>query len=114
MDTDRVDPGDKGPEYRSLIGLPGGTTHPLYPRLEGIANASGFKLLPGKGSDPDTLRQQVIYVYDTAAYPFHQAEVYHQFHNDFQSPPYGKDYNKLADMAFDDGRIQSTGCPDRV
>jgi len=37
-----------------------------------------------------------------------------QYHNDFLSAPYGKQYNDLADVAVDDGRIQITGCPDRV
>ena len=74
----------------------------------------GFKLAVGRGNDPDTLGQKLVYVYDTAAFPFFQAEVYHQFHNDFQSPAYGKAYNDLADELFDEGRIKMTGCPDRV
>lgn len=37
-----------------------------------------------------------------------------QFHNDFQSPPYGRAYNRLADLALEDGRIRTTGCPDRI
>eukprot|EP00522_Entomoneis_paludosa_P015443 CAMPEP_0172444640 /NCGR_PEP_ID=MMETSP1065-20121228/4667_1 /TAXON_ID=265537 /ORGANISM="Amphiprora paludosa, Strain CCMP125" /LENGTH=242 /DNA_ID=CAMNT_0013195263 /DNA_START=103 /DNA_END=831 /DNA_ORIENTATION=- len=111
---DRVDPMDRGGEYRSLIGLPGGTGHPSYPAMEAAANDAGFKLIPGKGNDPDTLGKQIVFVYDTAKFPFYQAEVYHQYHNDFQSPPYGKAYNDLADLAFDEGRIKSTGCPDRV
>lgn len=111
---DRVDPGDKGGEYRSLIGLPGGTQHPVYPMLQATAAKAGFKLEAGKGNDPDTLHQKLVYVYDTAAFPFYQAEVYHQYHDDFQSPAYGKAYNSLADLAFDDGRLKMTGCPDRV
>uniref|UniRef100_A0A7S4NE84 Peptide-methionine (S)-S-oxide reductase n=2 Tax=Odontella aurita TaxID=265563 RepID=A0A7S4NE84_9STRA len=111
---ERVDPGDRGGEYRSLIGLPGGTSHPEYSKVEEAASAKGMRLEPGKGNDPDTFGKKLVYVYDTAKYPFYQGEVYHQFHNDFQSPPYGKAYNKLADMAFDDGRLGVTGCPDRV
>ena len=38
----------------------------------------------------------------------------HQYHNDFLSPAYGKEYNDLAETALDDGRIKITGCPDRV
>jgi hypothetical protein len=34
--------------------------------------------------------------------------------NDFQSPAYGKKYNDLQDLAFDDGRLQITKCPDKV
>ncbi len=38
----------------------------------------------------------------------------HQYHNDFLTPAYGKEYNDLVNAAFDDGRIKMTGCPDRV
>lgn len=105
---------DRGGEYRSLLGLPGGTTHPAYPAMETAAEKAGFRLVPGKGNDPDTLGKQIVFVYDSKKFPFYQAEVYHQFHNDFQSPPYGKDYNNIANQAFEDGRLKVTGCPDRV
>jgi peptide methionine sulfoxide reductase MsrA len=138
--NDRVDPGDVGPEYRyvsslsapsmirngvsffhvptlsrrSLLGLPGGVRHPSYPLLEEAAASRGLKLVEGKGNDPDTLRKKIVYVMDSNRFPFYQAEAYHQFHNDFQSPPYGKQYNSLAKLAFADGRIKETGCPDRL
>lgn len=64
--TDRVDPGDKGGEYRSLLGLPGGTSHASYPLVEAEATKAGFKLVEGKGNDPDTLGKQIVYVMDTA------------------------------------------------
>ncbi|KAL7556353.1 hypothetical protein ACA910_006281 [Epithemia clementina (nom. ined.)] len=111
---DRVDPMDRGGEYRSLIGLPGGTAHPSYGEIETVAQKAGFKLIPGQGNDPDTLGKQVVYVYDTAKFPFYQAEVYHQYHNDFQSPPYGRAYNHLADVAYEEGRLKATGCPDKA
>mmetsp|Transcript_15874 Transcript_15874/g.32531 ORF Transcript_15874/g.32531 Transcript_15874/m.32531 type:complete len:290 (+) Transcript_15874:72-941(+) len=111
---DRVDPMDRGAEYRSLIGLPGGMKHTSYPSIENAAEKAGFKLVEGKGNDGDTLGKQIVYVYDSTKFPFYQAEVYHQFHNDFQSPAYGRKYNELADAAFDDGRLKGTGCPDRV
>lgn len=38
----------------------------------------------------------------------------HQYHNDFLSPAYGKEYNSLVEAALEDGRIKITGCPDRV
>ena len=111
--------------------MPGGTQHAQYAAIEQAANEAGFQLVAGKGSDPDTLKKQIVYVYDTAKYPFYQAEIYHQFHvrivvagafrissflsqNDFQSPPYGIAYNKLADRALEDGRLKICGCPDRV
>jgi peptide methionine sulfoxide reductase MsrA len=67
---DRVDPGDRGGEYRSVVGLPGGTQHPVYPKVETIAAQAGFKLKEGKGDDPDTFGKQIVYVYDTAKFPF--------------------------------------------
>lgn len=105
---------DKGSEYRSLIGLPGGIDHPSYEGILDAATKAGFTLEVGKGNDPDTFGKQLVYVYDTNQFPFFQAEIYHQYHDDFQSPPYGRTYNKLADAAFEDGRLKVTGCPDRV
>jgi hypothetical protein len=67
---DRVDPMDRGGEYRSIMGLPGGTGHPSYPQIEEIAAKAGFRLAEGKGNDPDTLGKQLVYVYDTAKFPF--------------------------------------------
>lgn len=71
---------DLGPEYRSLMGLPGGTKHAAYPAIFEAAKQAGFKLTPGKGNDPDTLGKQLIFVYDTNEFPFYQAEIYHQYH----------------------------------
>lgn len=111
---DRVDPQDRGGEYRSVVGIPGGIKNSVYPEMEAVAKKAGFSLAPGKGNDPDTLGQQVVYVYDTNKFPFYQAEVYHQYHDDFQSPKYGQKYNDIANQAFEDGRLKITGCPDRV
>lgn len=111
---ERVDPGDKGGEYRSLLGLPGGMNHPMYKEVEKAAQNKGMTLVKGQGNDPDTFGKKIVYVYDTKEYPFHQAEVYHQFHDDFQSPPYGRKYNNLANMALEAGTLKGTGCPDRV
>ena len=111
---ERVDPMDRGGEYRSLLGLPGGLKNPHYAEVEAAATAKGMTLEAGKGNDPDTLGKKLVYVYDTAKFPFYQAEVYHQFHNDFQSPAYGKKYNDLVKEAVEDGRVKVTGCPDRI
>jgi len=111
---ERVDPGDKGGEYRSLLGLPSGINHAAYPAVEAAAKAKGMSLNLGKGNDPDTLGTKSAFVMDSTKFPFYQGEVYHQFHDDFQSPAYGKKYNGLATIAFDDGRLKVTGCPDRV
>ena len=112
---DRIDPMDIGPEYRNIIGLSNGTNHPLYSSITKIAKKSGYILKAGSGSDPDTLdRNGLIHVYDTKIYPFYQAEIYHQFHNDFQVLPYGTKYNNLANRALDDGRLHRVSCPDRI
>lgn len=111
---ERVDPMDRGGEYRSLLGLPGGANHPMYSQVEAAATAKGMTLELGKGNDPDTLGRKLIYVYDTAKFPFYQAEVYHQFHNDFQSAAYGKKYNNIVLEAYEDGRVKDSGCPDRI
>jgi len=111
---ERVDPGDKGPEYRALLGLPGGTSNDSYSKVDAAAQAKGMSLKIGKGNDPDTLGTKSVFVYDSNKFPFYQAEVYHQYHDDFQSPAYGKAYNALGMKGFDEGRIKSTGCPDIV
>ena len=78
--VDRRDPMDLGPEYRSLIGLKGGVKHPFFGPMKKVAKKNGYKLQAGKGSDPDNLGQRLVYVYDSSEFPFHQAEIYHQFH----------------------------------
>ena len=86
----------------------------MYSQVEAAGKEKGFTLEAGRGNDPDTFGKKLVYVYDSNKFPFYQAEVYHQYHNDFQSPPYGRAYNELANVALEDGRIQPTGCPDRV
>jgi peptide methionine sulfoxide reductase MsrA len=75
---ERVDPGDRGGEYRSLLGLPGGVSHVMYPQVEAAGLERGFSLQAGRGNDPDTFGKKLIYVYDSNKFPFYQAEVYHQ------------------------------------
>jgi len=113
--VDRADPQDKGPEYRSLLGLPGGVHSPLFPKIQEAAMdvlGDSWKLVEGKGNEPDTLLQRKVYVMDSEKFPFHRAEVYHQFHNDFQSPPYGKEYNGLKNEFLKHSLISETGCPE--
>jgi len=115
---DRPDKGDRGPEYRSLLGLPGGTSSPLYADVAAAAAARGvgLTLAAGKGDDPDTVGKGTVWVMDTAAFPFHQGEVYHQYHDGFmpgENYP-DKEYNGMRDRAYKAGRLKSTGCPDSV
>eukprot|EP00913_Durusdinium_trenchii_P012229 g11483.t1 len=123
---------DIGPEYRAAIGVPGG----FGSELMDVVNASQagvgfggslqwagadrraardgwwFELKAGQGDDPDTLGKALVWVYDTATYPFIQAEVYHQFHDDFlPGGNYPQSYNAHVTTLLEDGRIVHTGCP---
>ena len=99
------------PWDRSAIGIPGGTKSPLFSRVE-EANAGRFKLVAGLGNEPDTFTKNTVYVYDTKDFPFHTAEIYHQFHNDFKGPRYPAAYNALKDKMVENGQLTETGCPE--
>lgn len=71
---ERADPMDKGGEYRSLLGLPGGRSHPMFAEVEAAARAKDMILEDGKGNDGDTLGNRKVYVYDSNKFPFYQAE----------------------------------------
>lgn len=114
-DLERPDKGDRGSEYRSLVGIPGGVESKLYPFLESAAKEKGLKLVPGKGEDPDTLGKKTVWVMDSDKYPFQQAEIYHQFHDGFMpGEQYPQGYNSLAKGALTRGLIKPTGCPDAL
>ena len=72
----------------------------------------GFTLVGGRGNEPDTLGKMTVYVMDTKDFPAYQAELYHQFHDDFLSPPYGRAYNGLRDELVSGGVLEGTGCPE--
>jgi len=108
----RHDPQDRGGEYRSVIGLPGGLKSPLYAQVSAAAEGTPMSLIPGKGDEDDTLAAKSVLVMDSNAFPFYPAELYHQFHNDFQGPAYGVTYNGLQQKLRSAGRIAQTGCPD--
>mmetsp|Transcript_57292 Transcript_57292/g.125504 ORF Transcript_57292/g.125504 Transcript_57292/m.125504 type:complete len:225 (-) Transcript_57292:65-739(-) len=105
----RPDFQDVGPAYRSLVGLPGGMQSPLMASLR-AANVHNMTLLVGGGSDPDTLGLGQVYVMDSEKYPFIQAEVCLQYHDD-ATAKYPEDYHKLRDVALSSGRIQHSQCP---
>ena len=72
---------DKGPEYRSLVGIPGGVNSPLAKQMVDASIKYGDKLdfAKGKGDDPD--RRGLVFIMDTSNFPFYVAEQYHQFHD---------------------------------
>ena len=109
----RHDPQDKGGEYRSAIGLPGGTASPMYESIAEAASASPMRLVAGKGDEGDTLGDRTIYVYDSQTFPFYLAELYHQFHDDM-GQKYGTKYNNNLQTLYQAKRIGTTGCPDII
>lgn len=78
----RQDPQDAGADYRNVIGIPGGVDGPLYSIIV-AKNVNNMPLKPGANAlvpDSDSIDEDVVYVYDTAEYPFYRGEQYHQFH----------------------------------
>ena len=108
----RHDPQDQGGEYRSVLGLPGGAASPHYAAVEAAAAGTPMVLRSGEGDEGDTLASKNVLVMDSDVFPFHRAEVYHQFHDDFQGPPYGAAYNNLRATLRAAGEIDRKGCPD--
>lgn len=106
----RADPQDRGSEYRSAVGIPGGMDGPLFKSIE-AANSGRMELVRGQGNDADTVGTKKIWIYDSNKYPFHQGEVYHQFHDDMIDQ-YSPGYHKIKDALIADGKIVKVGCPE--
>ena len=70
--------GDRGTEYRNVVGIPGGVNSALAKELVAASVKQGDKLdfAAGKGDDAD--RRGLVWIYDTAQYPFYLGEVYHR------------------------------------
>jgi len=110
---DRPDKGDRGPEYRSLIGLPGGTSSPYFNEINEMAKSQGLQLKSGRGNDPDTLGKKIVWIMDSNVFPFKQAEIYHQYHDGFMpGEQYPESYNSIVKKSIASGKISRTGCPD--
>lgn len=103
--------GDRGTEYRNLVGIPGGKSSPLAELLVKASVATGDKLdfAVGKGDDRDL--PKVSFIMDTAEYPSFVAEQYHQFHDGFAfGENYNQSYNSLASAFAKKGEDFGT-CP---
>lgn len=107
----RADPQDMGSEYRSAIGIPGGMDGPLFKQVE-AANQGRMKFIAGKGADEDTVGSKKVYVYDTEKFPFFQAEVKHQYHDDMMER-YPEDYHANLKPLMQSGYIHEVGCPEK-
>lgn len=104
----------RGPEYRAMLGLPGGSESPYF---KDILEASGgrLKLAVGKGGDPSTAGTDVVWIYDSSKFPFYQAELYHQFHepdSSKKSALKGEKYKGLREALLRRGRLQPVSCPE--
>ncbi|KAL7512202.1 hypothetical protein ACHAXN_009181 [Cyclotella atomus] len=89
--------GDRGSEYRNLVGVPGGKDSPYAKLLVDASLKTGDKLdfAVGKGDDKDL--PKVSFIMDSEKFPFYVAEQYHQFHDGFNwGEDYPKSYNSLA------------------
>jgi len=96
--------GDRGSEYRSLVGIPGGAKSDYAKLLVDASIATGDKLdfAYGKGNDKDT--RKTSFVMDSTNYPFFVAEQYHQFHDGFNlNENYPSTYNNLASTYAKEG-----------
>lgn len=81
--------GDRGIEYRNLVGVPGGSKSPYAKQLVQASIETGDKLDFGAGKGDDADARALAWVMDSSTFPFYQAEPYHQFHDGFA---WGEDY----------------------
>ncbi|KAL3919882.1 MAG: hypothetical protein SGILL_003529 [Bacillariaceae sp.] len=96
--------GDRGLEYRNLVGFPGGSKSDLAMKLVEASKATGDQLdfAVGKGGDATSKGKdgdipRLVWIMDSDAYPSYVAEAYHQFHDGFNwGEDYPASYNNLA------------------
>lgn len=103
--------GDRGLEYRNLVGIAGGSKSPLALQLVEASKATDDQLdfAVGKGSDDDIAR--LVWIMDTNVHPAYVAEAYHQFHDGFNlDENYPGKYNSLA-LTFEKKGEDFGSCP---
>lgn len=106
VNGERSDDVNRGGEYRAALGFSGGLAgDPAMATLWARSGGNAAKLIEGRGDDEDSLGKKEIYVYDSDAFPFHQAELYHQFHD------YRGNYREIL---LKSGVLQDTDCPSEV
>jgi peptide methionine sulfoxide reductase MsrA len=106
----RPDYYDQGAEYRSLVGVPGGFANSKVLKAMRDANVHNLTLQVGRGSDPDTFSTNTVFVMDTSDFPFIQAELCLQFHDD-SIAKYPATYHSLAQDLEANGRLKPSRCP---
>ena len=114
--------GDRGLEYRNVVGIPGGVESKYAKILVETSMKNGDKLdfakgkggvgsgNNGVGSDSDA--RGLVFVMDSNEYPFYVAEQYHQFHDGFNfGENYPNSYNGLAGKLAKEGTLGVSQCP---
>jgi peptide methionine sulfoxide reductase MsrA len=109
--------GDRGLEYRNVVGIPGGAQSEYAKLLIETSKQYGDKLdfakggmAKGGGSDPDA--RGLAFVMDTADFPFFVGEQYHQFHDGFNwGENYPGSYNGLAAQLAKEKKLGVSDCP---
>ncbi|GFR42666.1 hypothetical protein Agub_g3477 [Astrephomene gubernaculifera] len=114
---DRLDPQDRGPAYRNVIGIPGGVRSPLFHVIQ-EENKYGMVLREGRGNDMERGRPteddvlNSVWVVDSDQLPFHRAERYHQFHHGLGKLFPLEYVRDLRNAVAGAGRMEPTGCPE--
>lgn len=104
--------GDRGLEYRNVVGLPGGLQSVYANLLIETSKQSGDKLDFAKGSGGDPDRRGLAFVMDTTDFPFFVGEQYHQFHDGFNfGENYPGSYNSLAANLAKGNKLGVSNCP---
>lgn len=104
--------GDVGPEYRNLVGIPGGLNNDMAKQMVETSIVNGDKLDFAKGNGDDSDRRALVWIMDTDKYPFYIAEQYHQFHDGFNfGENYPNSYNNLASKFQTQGKLEKSDCP---
>jgi len=104
--------GDRGLEYRNLVGVPGGTKSTFAKELIAASTKEGDKLDFGVGKGDDADVRALAWVMDSNQFPFYQAEPYHQFHDGFAwGEDYPNSYNNIAKSLYKAKVVKDTGCP---
>jgi hypothetical protein len=81
-------------------------------RTEAVAGRAVGSLPTRSRARPPNARNSHTHPNPRCRYPFYPAELYHQFHDDFMGPSYGKAYNSLQGRQYKQGLVGLTGCPD--
>ncbi|CAB9517583.1 expressed unknown protein [Seminavis robusta] len=103
---------DTGPEYRNLVGFPGGVNSPLAKQLVEVSAKNGDKLDFAKGKGDDSDARALVFVMDSDVFPVFVAEQYHQFHDGFNfGENYPNSYNGLASTLAKEGSLGESKCP---